>query len=94
MYILCINFIMSKNILVTNIKPFKDINTPVTGLLIPLVNREICSIIYMILTFDTSLYHPSMYKVFELHQAKRGLMVILKNFVRDISAFDNYEDIY
>ena len=30
----------------------------------------------------------------ELHQAKRGLMVIVKIFVRYISAFNNYEDIY
>ena len=32
--------------------------------------------------------------LYELHQAKRGLMVILKNFVRYISAFDYYEGIY
>ena len=32
--------------------------------------------------------------IFELHQAKRGLMVILKNFFRYISAFDYYEGIY
>ena len=31
---------------------------------------------------------------YELHQAKRGLMVIKKNFVRYISAFDYYEGIY
>ena len=31
------------------------------------------------------------YKICELHQAKRGLMVILNIFVRYISAFDYYE---
>ena len=31
---------------------------------------------------------------YELHQAKRGLMVISKNFVRYISAIDYYEGIY
>ena len=31
---------------------------------------------------------------FELHQAKRGLMVIFKNFVRYISAFDYYGGLY
>ena len=30
----------------------------------------------------------------ELHQGKRGLMVILRIFVSYISAFENYEDIY
>ena len=32
-----------------------------------------------------------MLKIGELHQAKRGLKVILKKFVRYISAFDYYE---
>ena len=34
------------------------------------------------------------FKVNELHQAKRGLMVILKNYVRYISAFDYYKGLY
>ena len=33
-------------------------------------------------------------KIYELHQAKRGLMVILKKIVRYISAFDYYKVIY
>ena len=33
-------------------------------------------------------------RLYELHQAKRGLMVIFKNFVRYISAFDNYKGLY
>ena len=31
---------------------------------------------------------------YELHQAKRGLLVILEMFMRNISAFDSYKSIY
>ena len=35
-----------------------------------------------------------VYNSHELHQAKRGLKVILKKFVRFVSAFHYYEGIY
>ena len=40
------------------------------------------------------MLHQLIYVAYELHQAKRGLMVILKIFVRYISAFDYYAGIY